>query len=58
MTHDGDVFTKMDPMAQMEFVSIANFKGEAILKTLAHQSAGKNPVWNKSFEIPLKITPD
>jgi Ca2+-dependent lipid-binding protein len=45
----------MDPMAEMEFKGLEEYWEPKVFPTKAHQSASKNPIWNETFEIRLRL---
>ncbi|KAF9433971.1 hypothetical protein BGZ76_008750 [Entomortierella beljakovae] len=52
---DVESFGKQDPYFRLS-LDISNPK--SFQKTFVHKNAGKNPVWNQSFNIPLNGEPD
>ncbi|GJJ77261.1 hypothetical protein EMPS_09620 [Entomortierella parvispora] len=52
---DVEAFGKQDPYVQfsLDFNNVKSFQ-----KTFVHKNAGKNPVWNQSFNIPLQGEPE
>ncbi|KAF9109469.1 hypothetical protein BGX27_007587 [Mortierella sp. AM989] len=52
---DVEMFGKQDPYLRFS-LDLSN--SESFQKTFVHKNAGKNPVWNQSFNIPLSGEPD
>ncbi|KAG0367151.1 C2 domain-containing protein [Gamsiella multidivaricata] len=52
---DVETFGKQDPYLRftLDITDLKSFQ-----KTFVHKNAGKNPVWNQSFNVPLNGQPD
>jgi len=55
LTRNLDHFTKMDPVAIMEFRNLEDYWEKSSFTTKALDSAGKTPVWNETFDFYLKL---
>jgi len=56
LTRDTDILTKMDPYCTFEFTH----KTKGVLqthKTKVHEAAGKKPIWNEKFTLPVDLPP-
>jgi hypothetical protein len=58
MKSDADIFKKMDPQAEIEFVGLPPQKGSLIYRSQAHQSGGIKPIWTDKYSMPVSIPSD